>query len=65
VKVLPAHRAALAAEAIHFLRDGVAGARNPVVLFSAGKDSTVLAHLVLRAFHPAPPPVPLLPIDST
>ncbi len=62
---LPAHLAALESEAIHILRDGVAEARNPVVLFSAGKDSTVLAHLVLRAFYPAPPPVPLLHIDST
>lgn len=62
---LPGHLAALESEAIHILRDGVAEARNPVLLFSGGKDSTVLAHLVLRAFYPAPPPVPLLHIDST
>lgn len=62
---LPGHLAALESEAIHILRDGVAEARNPVVLFSGGKDSTVLAHLVLRAFYPASPPVPLLHIDST
>ncbi|GGY56822.1 sulfate adenylyltransferase subunit CysD [Parvularcula lutaonensis] len=55
----------LESEAIHIIRDGVAEAENPVVLFSAGKDSTVLAHLVVRAFWPAPPPVPLLHIDST
>jgi len=61
---LPRHLAALEAEAIHILRDGVAEARNPVLLFSGGKDSTVLAHLVLRAFYPARPPVPLLHIDS-
>ena len=62
---LPAHLAALEAEAVHILRDGVAEARHPVLLFSGGKDSTVLAHLALRAFHPAPPPMPLLHIDST
>ena len=62
---LPRHLAALESEAIHILRDGVAEARNPVLLFSGGKDSTVLAHLVLRAFYPARPPVPLLHIDST
>lgn len=55
----------LESEAIHIIRDGVAEADNPVVLFSAGKDSTVLAHLVVRAFWPAPPPLPLLHIDST
>lgn len=62
---LPRHLAALEAEAIHILRDGVAEARNPVLLFSGGKDSTVLAHLATRAFYPARPPVPLLHIDST
>lgn len=65
MRELPAHLAALEAEAIHILRDGVAEARKPVVLFSGGKDSTVLAHLVLRTFLPARPPVPLLHIDST
>jgi sulfate adenylyltransferase subunit 2 len=59
------HLAALEAEAIYILREGVAQARNPVMLFSAGKDSTVLAHLALRAFYPAKPPFPLLHIDST
>ena len=55
----------LEAEAIHILREGVAEGRNPVMLFSAGKDSTVLAHLALRAFYPSPPPFPLLHVDST
>lgn len=55
----------LEAEAIHILREAVAEAENPVMLFSAGKDSTVLAYLAVRAFHPAPPPFPLLHIDST
>ena len=62
---LSPHLAALENEAIFILRDGVAEARNPVVLFSGGKDSTVLAHLALRAFYPAPPPMPLLHVDST
>lgn len=57
--------ARLEAESIHILREAVSEARNPVMLFSAGKDSTVLAHLALRAFHPAKPPFPLLHIDST
>jgi len=57
--------AALEAEAIHIIREAVAEARNPVMLFSAGKDSTVMAHLALRAFYPSKPPFPLLHIDST
>lgn len=56
---------ALESEAIYILRDAVAEAQNPVLLFSGGKDSTVLAHLACRAFHPSPPPLPLLHIDST
>ncbi|PZO46778.1 MAG: sulfate adenylyltransferase subunit CysD [Alphaproteobacteria bacterium] len=59
------HLDRLEAEAIHILRDGVAEARRPVILFSGGKDSTVLAHLAVRAFYPAPPPLPLLHVDST
>ena len=55
----------LESEAIHILREAVAEALNPVMLFSAGKDSTVLAHLALRAFYPSKPPFPLLHVDST
>lgn len=62
---LPPHLSRLEQEAIAILRDGVAEAERPVLLFSAGKDSTVLAHLALRAFHPGRPPLPLLHIDST
>ncbi|MDI1254106.1 MAG: sulfate adenylyltransferase subunit CysD [Thermomonas sp.] len=62
---LSAHLAALENEAIFILREAVAEACKPVLLFSAGKDSTVLAHLAMRAFHPARPPMPLLHIDST
>jgi sulfate adenylyltransferase subunit 2 len=61
----PSHLAALEAEAIHILREGVAEAANPVMLFSAGKDSTVMAHLALKAFAPGTPPFPLLHVDST
>jgi sulfate adenylyltransferase subunit 2 len=59
------HLSWLEAEAIHILREAVAESSNPVMLFSAGKDSTVLAHLALRAFYPGKPPFPLLHIDST
>ncbi len=59
------HLERLESEAIHILREAVAEARNPVMLFSAGKDSTVMAHLGLRAFYPGKPPFPLLHIDST
>ncbi|OYV34087.1 MAG: sulfate adenylyltransferase small subunit, partial [Rhodospirillales bacterium 20-64-7] len=59
------HLAALEYEAIHIMREVVAEARNPVMLFSAGKDSTVMAHLAIRAFYPSKPPFPLLHIDST
>ncbi len=55
----------LEAESIEILREAVAEARNPVMLFSAGKDSTVMAHLALRAFYPSKPPFPLLHVDST
>jgi sulfate adenylyltransferase subunit 2 len=61
----PSHLDRLEAESIYILREAVAEARNPVMLFSAGKDSTVMAHLALRAFHPAKPPFPLLHVDST
>lgn len=59
------HLAALESEAIHIMREVAAEARNPVMLFSGGKDSTVMALLAVRAFHPARPPFPLLHVDST
>ncbi|MFN9034582.1 MAG: sulfate adenylyltransferase subunit CysD [Alphaproteobacteria bacterium] len=59
------HLEALEAESVHIIREATAEARNAVMLFSAGKDSTVMAHLAMRAFHPSPPPFPLLHIDST
>jgi len=59
------HPDRLEAEAIHILRDGVAEAERPALLFSGGEDSTVLAHVAARAFHPAAPPLPLVHVDST
>ena len=55
----------LEAESIEILREAVAGARNPVMMYSIGKDSSVMLHLARKAFHPAPPPFPLLHIDTT
>ena len=56
---------ALESEAIEILREGVATAARPVMLYSIGKDSSVLLHLARKAFWPAPVPVPLLHIDTT
>ena len=55
----------LEAEAVHILRDAVAQAKRPVLLYSVGKDSSVLLHLARKAFHPAPVPFPVLHIDTT
>ena len=56
---------ALEEEAIYLLRETAALFRRPVMLYSIGKDSTVLAHLAAKAFWPAKPPFPLLHIDTT
>ena len=55
----------LESEAIEIIREGIAGAARPVMLYSMGKDSSVLLHLARKAFWPAPPPLPLLHIDTT
>jgi sulfate adenylyltransferase subunit 2 len=55
---------ALEAEAIHILRETAAAFRNPVLLYSIGKDSSVLLHLALKAFHPGAIPFPCLHVDS-
>ena len=55
---------ALEADSIHILREAVAEAARPVMLFSAGKDSAVMLHLARKAFFPAPPPFPLLHVDT-
>jgi sulfate adenylyltransferase subunit 2 len=59
------HLDALEAEAIFIFREAVAQFRMPVMLYSIGKDSTVLLHLARKAFYPAPIPFPLLHIDTT
>src|SRR5690348_9462908 len=55
----------LEAEAVEILREAVAESRNPVMLFSIGKDSCTMLHLALKAFAPGKPPFPLLHIDTT
>jgi sulfate adenylyltransferase subunit 2 len=59
------HLARLEAESIHIMREVVAECERPVMLYSIGKDSSVMLHLALKAFHPAKPPFPLLHIDTT
>jgi sulfate adenylyltransferase subunit 2 len=59
------HLQALEAEAIHALREAAAVFRKPVILYSIGKDSSVLLHLATKAFHPAKPPFALLHVDTT
>jgi sulfate adenylyltransferase subunit 2 len=59
------HLQQLEAEAIHIMREVVAEADNPVMLYSIGKDSSTLLHLALKAFYPAKPPFPLLHVDTT
>lgn len=62
---LTPHLRRLEAESIHIFREAIAEADNPVLLYSAGKDSSVLLHLARKAFHPARPPLPLLHVDTT
>lgn len=59
------HLDRLEAESIHIFREVAAEFRNPVMLYSIGKDSAVLLHLLRKAFHPAKPPIPLLHVDTT
>jgi sulfate adenylyltransferase subunit 2 len=59
------HLQRLEAEAIHIMREVVAEADKPVMLYSIGKDSACMLHLAWKAFHPAPPPFPLLHVDTT
>jgi sulfate adenylyltransferase subunit 2 len=52
-------------EALEIIREAVAGARNPVMMYSIGKDSSLMLHLARKAFHPGRPPFPLLHVDTT
>ena len=59
------HLRQLEAESIHIMREVVAEFENPVMLYSIGKDSSVMLHLARKAFYPAKPPFPLLHVDTT
>ncbi len=62
---MPVIASNLESESIEILREAVAGARKPVMMYSTGKDSSVMLHLARKAFYPAPPPFPLLHVDTT
>jgi sulfate adenylyltransferase subunit 2 len=64
-KILPKHLRRLEAESIEIMREVVAEFKNPVMLYSIGKDSSVMLHLAVKAFYPAPLPFPLMHIDTT
>ena len=58
------HLKQLEAESIHIMREVIAEFENPAMLYSVGKDSSVMLHLALKAFYPAPPPFPLVHVDT-
>jgi sulfate adenylyltransferase subunit 2 len=58
------HLKRLEAESIHIIREAIAEAQNPAMLYSMGKDSSVMLHLARKAFYPSPPPFPLLHVDT-
>jgi len=62
---LTPHLRRLEADAVFILREAVAEFQRPVMLYSIGKDSSVMLHLALKAFFPAKPPFPLLHVDTT
>ena len=59
------HLEQLEAESIHIMREVVAETEHPVMLYSVGKDSAVMLHLAMKAFHPGRPPFPLMHVDTT
>ena len=61
----PTHFERLEAESIHIIREVAAECERPVMMYSIGKDSSVMLHLAMKAFYPASPPFPLLHIDTT
>jgi sulfate adenylyltransferase subunit 2 len=64
-RVTLTHLQRLEAESIHIMREVVAESEKPVMLYSVGKDSACMLHLARKAFHPTPPPFPLLHVDTT
>ena len=65
MKQIQTHLAHLEAEAIDIMREVISETENPVMLYSVGKDSTVMLHLAKKAFYPSAPPFPLLHVDTT
>ncbi|RPF70977.1 sulfate adenylyltransferase subunit CysD [Aurantiacibacter spongiae] len=59
------HLERLEAESVHIIREVAAESARPVMLYSVGKDSAVMLHLAKKAFHPSPPPFPLMHVDTT
>src|SRR5947209_12449027 len=59
------HLQRLEAESIHIMREVIAECERPVMLYSIGKDSSVMLHLAAKAFYPSKPPFPLLHVDTT
>ena len=59
------HLQQLEAESIHIIREVAASFANPVMMYSIGKDSSVMLHLARKAFYPGTPPFPLLHVDTT
>ena len=59
------HLKQLEAESIHIIREVAAEFENPVMLYSVGKDSSVMVHLAMKAFYPAKPPFSLMHVDTT
>src|SRR5271165_2142281 len=65
INSFPAHLRRLEADSIYIIREVVAEMHNPVMLYSIGKDSSVMLRLAMKAVHPAKPPFPLLHVDTT
>src|SRR6187399_1068749 len=63
--MLPKHLRRLEAESIEIMREVVAEFKKPVMLYSIGKDSSVMLHLAVKAFYPSPLPFPLMHVDTT
>ena len=64
-RILPKHLKRLEAESIEIMREVVAEFKNPVMLYSIGKDSSVMLHVAMKAFYPAPLPFPVMHVDTT